>query len=141
MRAIVGAETSMHFHADTLASRCRWLALVLGGLWVLAVFPARHFFGAAGVVASSVSAASCLFAGWLTFWLALRLSRPRMQAFGVLGGTIVRGVFAFVAAFFMQFLLGIPYENYLIWLGLFYLASLAAETALLLGPNSSKRMM
>jgi len=131
----------MNLQAHTLGSRCKWLALALSTLWLLAVIPARHFFGSAGIAASAISALFCLLAGCLTFWLAARLAQPRMQAFGVLVGTIVRGVFALIAAFIMQFLLGLPYENYLIWLGLFYLVALGVETALLLGKNSGERMM
>ena len=46
-------------------------------------------------------------------------------------GTLIRGAFALVAVGIMQFLLRLPYENYLIWLSLFYLFSLAVETGLL----------
>lgn len=130
----------MSIRTDTLGGRCTWLALAMGGLWLLTVVPARHLFGGGGVEATIVSALACLFAGWLTFWLATRLAQPRMQAFGVLLGTIIRGIFALLAAFVMQFVLELPYENYLIWLAIFYLASLGVETALLLGRNSSEKV-
>jgi hypothetical protein len=126
----------MNFRAHTLASRCKWLALALGGLWLLSLVPARYFFGGAGIEASAVSALCCLFAGWLTFWLAARLTQPRRQAFGVLFGTVIRGGFAVIAVLVMQYALGLRYENYLVWLAIFYFAALAFETRLLLGTNT-----
>ena len=124
----------MKFSADNLGGRCKWLSLALGGVWLLAFIPARYFFGISGIEAVSVSAVSCLLPGWLTFWCASRLTQPRMQAFSVLFGTVLRALFAVIGVVVMQFLLGLPYENYLIWLGLFYLFSLALETALLMKP-------
>ncbi len=129
-----------NFRADTPGSRSRWLALGTAGLWLVAVVPAHYFFGAAGIEAASVSALCCLVAGWLTFSLAARLSEPRMQVFGALLGTIIRGLFALLAAFVMQIVLGLPYQDYLIWLGLFYLATLALETALMVGRTAGGRV-
>jgi hypothetical protein len=102
-------------------------------LWLLAAVPARYFFGTAGIAASSVSAATCLVGGWVTFWFAAHAKGARLQAFAVLSGTLIRGSFALAGALVMQFLLGLAQENYLIWLGLFYLTSLALETVMMLG--------
>ncbi len=111
----------------------------MGGAWILTFGPARHFFGISGIEAVSVSAASCLLPGWLTFWCASRFKQPRMQALSVLFGTALRVFFALVGVVVMQFLLGLPYENYLIWLGIFYLVALAVETALMIeSPRNAK---
>jgi hypothetical protein len=63
-----------------------------------------------------------------------------MQAFAVLFGTIIRGVFALVGVAVMHFVLGLAYENYLIWLAVFYLVALALETALMIGPTGKARV-
>ena len=133
------AEFPMAFRTDSLAHRCKWLTLAIAGLWLVAVLPARHFFGIAGIEAASVSAISCLLGGCLTFWFVSRLTQPQMQAFAVLLGTGIRGIFALVAALVMQFSLELPHENYLIWLGLFYLVSLALETVLMVTPTTGIR--
>jgi hypothetical protein len=124
----------MKFSADNLGSRCKWLFLVIGGVWLLTVIPARQFFGMEGLEAVTVSALSCLPAGCLTFWFASRFTQPRMQAFSVLFGTMLRGLFALLGAIVMHFLLDLPYQNYLIWLAVFYLVSLGLETALMMKP-------
>jgi hypothetical protein len=127
----------MQFKTDTLRQRCQWLGVAIGGLWLLTVPPARHFFGIAGIEASAIAAVSCLLAGWLTFLFAARLRQPRLQAFAVLLGTVIRGVFALLGALVMQYLLGLSFENYLIWLCIFYLVALALETVFLIKPPAS----
>ena len=124
----------MQFCLDTFGGRCRMLAVVICALWLLATGPAWHYFGNPGIQAATISAVCCLFAGIVTFRFA-RGRQPRMDAFAVLWGTAFRGVFALLGVFVMQVPLSIAAENYLIWLGLFYLASLALETALLLRPE------
>jgi hypothetical protein len=124
----------MYFKTDTLGQRCRWLGLAIGGLWLLSVLPARLFFGTAGIEASAVSAGCCLLAGWLTFLLTAQVRQPQMQAYAILFGTVIRGVFAILGALAMQFLLGLSFENYLIWLSIFYLVALGLETGLLMRP-------
>jgi len=124
----------MQLRSLNFGSRCRLLGLAVVALWLLASVPAWHYFGAQGVQSVSVSAACCLLAGITTFRFA-RGRQPRQDAFTVLWGTMFRGLFALVGAFIMQVPLGIGYENYLIWLGLFYLVTLALETALLMQPE------
>jgi len=67
----------------------------------------------------------------MTFWLASRAAHGRQQAFAVLLGTAIRGVAALLGVLVMQIGLDLAKENYLLWLGLFYLVSLALETVLL----------
>ena len=125
---------AMHLKADSLGERCKWLTLAVAGLWIVTVVPAHYWFGISGVQATVVSAVSCLAGGWLTFWFATRFTQPRVQALAVLFGTGIRGLFALVGGLVMQFLLHIGSDNYLIWLALFYLATLALETALVMKP-------
>ena len=127
----------MQFQAGALRSRCLKLVLAIGGLWLLAVMPARYFWGTDGVEAATVSAVCCLAGGCLTFWFTARVSQPRVQAFAVLLATAFRGVCALVGAVVMQVFMGLPPETYLIWLVVFYLVSLALETAMLMGPRTS----
>jgi hypothetical protein len=127
----------MQIRTETLPLRCWRLALAIGGLWLLAVIPARSFFGAGSVEAATVSAVCCLTGGCLAFWFAARLSRPRLQTFAVLIATAFRGFCALIGAIVMQVFMELPPETYLIWLGFFYLVSLALETAMMLGPRAS----
>ena len=128
---INSTEGFMQFCPDTCGGRCRWLLTAIAALWLLAILPANYFFGVPGIVAASISAASCLAGGCLTFWLVEYVSRPRHQAFAALLGTAIRGLAALIGLVVMQFFLELPKENYLIWLGLFYLLSLALETILM----------
>jgi hypothetical protein len=121
----------MSLRTGSWGTRCRWLAAAIAGLWLIAIVPARHFFGVAGIEAASISAISCLLGGFVTFWLVARQTQPRIQAFAVLYGTGIRGFFALVGALIMRFLLNFPDDMYLIWLGFFYLASLGLETVLM----------
>lgn len=126
----------MQLRIDTLGSRCKWLALALGGLWFIAIGPAHHFSGLSGIEAATVSAVCCFLAGCLTFWLSARVSRPRIQVFAGLLGTGIRALFAVIGALLMQFVLRLPLKDYMVWLGLFYMVSLGVETVLLLSPRN-----
>jgi hypothetical protein len=129
----------MQFRTESLGRRCLGLSAAIGALWLLSLFPARHFFGVAGIEAAAVSAVCCLTGGCLTFWLAARVSRPKHQAFAVLFGTAIRGIAALIGVAVMQYVLDLKQENYLVWLGLFYLVSLALETILMTKPRGSGR--
>jgi hypothetical protein len=129
----------MHFRTETLGHRCLWLTAAIGAVWLLSLLPAQHFFGVAGIEAAAVSAACCLAGGCFTFWLAACASRPKYQAFAVLFGTAIRGIAALIGMAVMQFVLELKQENYLAWLGLFYLVSLALETFLLTRPREGGR--
>jgi hypothetical protein len=108
------------------------LAGVCGVGWILSLLPAYLLFGMDGMIATTVSSLSCLAAGAATFYLVGLFVQTRMQAYGVLAGTLVRSVFALVAAIVMQFCFGLAPDNYFVWLGLFYLLALALETVVLM---------
>jgi hypothetical protein len=127
---------TMFFRAQTFESRCLWLSGAEAAVWLLTLGPCSYFFGGAGVEATTVSALACALAGIATFWLVARITEPRVQAFAALFGTVIRGSFAALAAIIMQFVLGLTYQNYLIWLAIFYLLSLLVETILLMGDSA-----
>jgi hypothetical protein len=127
-----GTELLSKFKVETSGEACRLLAAVCAVACVIAVVPAAFVFGPDGIVATIVSAAACLASGCIIFWVVGAVAQPRVQAFAALGGMLVRSVFALVAALGMQFVLGISPDNYLIWLGLFYMLGLAVETVVLL---------
>jgi hypothetical protein len=131
----------MLFRAQTFESRCLWLAGAEVAAWLLTLAPGSYFFGIEGVLAATVSALACLLAGIATFWLVARMTEPRVQPFAALFGTVIRGSFAALAALAMQFLLGLAYQNYLIWLAIFYLLSLVVETVLLTGDSTKTRSL
>ncbi len=124
----------MQIRSLNFGGRCKLLGLAVCALWLASGGPAWHYFGARGIEAVSVSAVCCLLAGISTFRFA-RGGQPRTDAFAVLWGMVFRSIFALLGVFIMQVVLGIPYENYLIWLGLFYLVTLALETAILMQPE------
>ena len=136
---INNTEGSMQFRTNTCAGRSLWLLTAITGLWLLAVFPARYFFGVPGIEAATIAAVSCLAGGCLTFWLVGSASRPRYQALAVLLGTGIRGMAALIGAVVMQFILEFEKANYLTWLGLFYLISLALETILMTRPQAGAK--
>ncbi|MBS0263461.1 MAG: hypothetical protein JSS02_16085 [Planctomycetes bacterium] len=125
------------FLPETFRGRCGLLTVVCGAVWLLSLWPAYLLFGRAGIVATSTSALASLASGLLTFYVVSRIERPRMQAFGVLAGTFVRSAGALVAALGMHLGLNLAPDNYVVWLGLFYIITLALETIVLVnGPTS-----
>lgn len=104
-------------------------------LWLATAYPAHLLGGQAAVVYSAVAAGLCLVpaVGTLLWcWWALR-NAPEQQLLGVLGGTGVRllVVTGSAVALYLQ----VPYFTataFMIWVIVFYLATLTLEVCLLL---------
>lgn len=112
--------------------RCLRLAGVTGAVWLLTLLPAFRWFDWEGIEAASISGVACLIPGWIVFRLLDGLPPADAQIRAVLAGTGLRVAFGLAAAVAMDELMGLPPKNYVVWLAVFYLATLAAETFLIL---------
>lgn len=122
----------VHLNPHNLAGRCGLLALAVAAGWLLALVPALSLFGVAGLAAATFSAIVCLVPGCLVFWLISAAPPAAAQVRAVVAGTALRLVFALGGAWVMHAALGFSPQNYVVWLGFFYLIALAVETLLLL---------
>jgi hypothetical protein len=121
---------------ETVAGKCRCLALVTVVVWLLMLVPAHLVFGMQGIVAASLSVLVCFVPGCLAFFATQSRFSPAAQLGGVVAGTGLRVVFAATGIAIMHWGLAYEARNYLIWLGISYLVSLALETWLLMGPRA-----
>lgn len=110
-----------------------WLSAAVVVLWLVLAGPAWWLAGRSGIEGLSYSAVLCLVPGWLVFFLSsrYRVAGTRIQV--ILIATTVR--LLFVAAGTLVVLQVRPelrLREFLVWIIVFYLATLVAETALLL---------
>ena len=110
-----------------------WLSAAVVALWLVLAGPAWWLAGRSGIEGLSYSAVLCLVPGWLVFFLSsrYRVADTRVQV--ILIATTVR--LLFVAAGTLVVLQVRPelrLREFLVWIIVFYLATLVAETALLL---------
>jgi len=119
----------------------RRLALLIAGttvFWALLALVAQPMWGADSVVQSAVAAGMCLVPAAATFvWAAWAYRQSADKQFTmVLGATGVR-IFVVLAGAFALYT-SVPYfrqdiaPGFLVWVGIFYLFTLALETALAL---------
>jgi hypothetical protein len=117
---------------------CAWLTGVLAALWLVLAVPAYWIAGIDGLEGLSYSALLCLVPGWLVFFLVGRYRVANKQAFAALGGTALRLVFVLVGMTAIQSArTNLGFKEFLVWLILFYLASLFTETLLVIRESSS----
>ncbi|MFP6766846.1 MAG: hypothetical protein VB859_01665 [Planctomycetaceae bacterium] len=110
-----------------------WLSAAVVVLWLVLAGPAWWLAGRNGIAGLSYSAALCLVPGWLVFFLnsRYRVADTRIQV--ILIATTFR--LLFVAAGTLVVLQVRPelrLREFLVWIIVFYLATLVVETALLL---------
>ena len=122
-------------------SRCRWLALATGGLWVLLLGPAWLIAGRDALIGLSAAAILCAIPGFVVFWVASLYGAAGSQVpLVILGGTVLRMLFVFLGMVIVQSAaprLGL--REFVVWLLVFYVALLAVETLLVVPrPGSSK---
>jgi hypothetical protein len=113
-------------------SRCRWLALATGGLWVLLLGPAWLVAGRDALIGLSAAAVLCSIPGFVVFWVASIYGPAGAQVpLVILGGTVLRMLFVFLGMVIVQSAaprLGL--REFVVWLLVFYVALLAVETLL-----------
>jgi hypothetical protein len=103
------------------------------GLWLLICFPARLAWGDSAVLQSAVAAVLCLIPMSLTMvWCSLTQgSSPETQLAAVMGGTAVRMLFVIAsAALLFKTVEALSDPGFMIWVVLFYLATLSLEILL-----------
>lgn len=113
--------------------QCGRLTAATAGLWLVLTGPAYALAGTAGLEGLSYAAVLCLIPGWLVFYVSGRYGVADQQVAAVAGATLLRlafvvgGIFAIGGA-----RPGLGIREFLAWVVVFYLATLAYETAVLL---------
>lgn len=118
--------------SQSFFARCGWLAVITLAACLLALIPAWKLYGQDGLMAEVFAAVVCFVPGCIVFRLIEGVSGSQAQIRSVLIGTGLRVVFALAGAAVMDAGLGFAPRNYLLWLGLFYLVTLAVETYLVM---------
>lgn len=109
------------------------LALLTGLACLLLAWPAWWLAGPAGLAGMTIAALLCMVPGWLVFFLVPRYRVGNSQVSQVLLGTTLRMVFVVFGTLVVQNVRpGWQFREFLVWVIVFYLATLAAETALLM---------
>ena len=119
--------------------RCGWLAVITLAAWLVALLPAWKLFDSDGLVAEAFAAVVCFVPGCIVFRLVDGISGPQAQFRSVLVGTGLRVLSALAGAGVMDGALGLAPKNYLLWLGVFYLVTLAVETYLLMPASGASQ--
>jgi hypothetical protein len=120
------------------------LGLLVAGvlaMWCLLAMPAKYLWGEAAVVYTAVAAGVCLVPTAVTLICGIRVNRtsPELLLVTVLGATGLR--MAAVLGVGLVLYLNLPYFHataFWISLLIFYLATLALETTLLVGHSPNR---
>jgi hypothetical protein len=128
----------MRTGAPSATSQLAWLSAAISAVWLLAVGPAYLQFGWPGVEAATTSAAGCLIPGCAVLTASSLAGGTRTGVYAVLAGTVLRLGSSLLAIWVMHSLRGLAVDNYLVWIGLFYIVALATETVLVLPPASAR---
>lgn len=118
------------------SEQCGWLTAYIALAWLMLAGPAWLTAGTLGLEGLSYAALISLVPGWLVFWFASRYGTANAAVKAVLAGmflrmaTVLAGI-ALVRS--VRPVLGI--REFVIWVLIFYLVSLAVETALVLRNN------
>lgn len=124
---------------STLAN-CGWLTVFALAGWLLLLGPAHLLGERDGVEGVTWAAALCLVPGWLVFLVSSRFHGLNAQLpVVVIGGTVLRMMFVLVGMVAVQ---GsrpdLGFREFTLWLLVFYLGMLAAETSLTLKAHSEE---
>jgi hypothetical protein len=118
----------------TLLARCLHLGGTVAVLWGLLLYPAYRIGETDAVFGLSISAALCVVPGWLVFLTASRYRDAGSQLpIVVIGGSVLRLLFVLVGTLAVQGAWpGLGFKDFVLWLLVFYMATLAVETRLML---------
>jgi hypothetical protein len=103
------------------------------GLWALLFWPARAIWGEEAIIYSGTAAILCLVPGILTLVWCQKSARgtPEERLLGVMGGTMARMFAAAGVGILLFFAVPVFHDPaFLIWVVVFYLATLAIEVGL-----------
>jgi hypothetical protein len=118
----------------TLLARCLHLGTMVAVLWGLLLYPAYRIGGRDALIGLSVAAGLCLVPGWIVFVIASRIHGAGSQLpVVVIGGSVLRLLFVLLGVIVVQGAWqGLGFTEFVVWLLLFYMATLAVETRLML---------
>ncbi len=112
--------------------QCSWLTALAAAMWSALAVVAYTLGGSAGLEGLTYAALLCLLPGWLVFFVGSRYREPKPQAVAMLMGTVVRILVVLAGVLTLQtWRPGLGFWEFLVWVVVFYLAMLAAETWLL----------
>lgn len=121
---------------STVSRNCGWLTATTLMVWLLCTAPAYMLAGTRGLQGMSIAAALCVVPGWLVFWFVARYGDSQTRAVALLAGTGFRLIFVAIGAVLMQTWLRWGMREFHLWLGVFYFATLAVETFLVVRQSS-----
>lgn len=112
---------------------CSLFTLATLGLWILLLAPAWLLAGPSGLEGLSYATALCIVPGWLIFWMSSLSGLAQTQlAMVVLGGSALRLLFVLAGTLVIHsFRPGLGFRGFLLWILVFYLATLLVETLLM----------
>jgi hypothetical protein len=129
-------ESRPEIDDNPLARGALFTAVVLG-LWLVFAGPAYLLAGTNGLEGLSYAAVLCFLPGLLVFYLSSRYRVASTRALVLLAGTGVRLVFVLGGMLVIQSVRqNLRFREFIIWLLAFYLATLVAETLLVIRPAS-----
>lgn len=110
------------------------LTVVTAALWLALAGPAWLLGGVDGLEGLTYAALLCLAPGWLVFLILALYGTPGTQGpIAALGGTGLRLAFVLVGMLFLQSVRpNLGFWELTVWLLVFYMATLFAETLLVL---------
>ena len=118
---------------ETAIARCGWLAVAGLVLWLLLAGPAYLLAGKNGLEGLSYAAILCLLPGGLVFFLASRYGVANTPVSVVLSATVVRLLFVLAGTLVVLAVRqDLRFREFVVWLLAFYMATLVAETWLVL---------
>lgn len=122
-------------------SRSVWLLAAAGILWAALLGPAWLVAGSNGLIGVSCAAVLCVIPGWIVFWMAAAYGAAGGQVpLVILGGTTLRLIFVLLGMVIVQTVWQqMGFREFVVWLLVFYLSTLAVETFLVLLPLSKGR--
>lgn len=125
--------------AKSTITRCGLLAAVVVLLGLLLAFPAYAIAGVAGLEGLSYAAALCLLPGWVvialsdSYGVAKFRVAPVLIGMGIRFGAILGGVLIVMWARPQ-----LRFREFLVWVVIYYMVTLAFETSVLMRETASK---
>ncbi|MCC7422792.1 MAG: hypothetical protein IT428_21145 [Planctomycetaceae bacterium] len=110
------------------------LLAVVGALWAILAWPAYQWAGRDALVGLSLAAIMCFFPGLVVFVMTASVPAGSSKAAGVIvAGSGLSKIVLFAGVLIVQSVLpNLKVREFLVWVLVFYLATLCLETVLLL---------
>jgi hypothetical protein len=121
-------------------TRCGRLSLAAVCLLLVLIGPAWFLAGREGLIGLSAAAVLCVIPGLIVFWIAAAYGAAGAEVpLVILGGGVLRMLFVLLGMLIAQTLdQRLGFREFVLWVLVFYLFLLAAETCLVLLPSPSR---